>query len=824
MISLQRSICIAWFTAVASVLLAAESLPRERSFDSDWRFIREDAAKADQAIFDDSTWRALDVPHDWSIEDLPPLSVNALAGGDTNDLSQRIGPFDPARSEGGPSTGHMIGGIGWYRKHFTLSPSDAEKIVIVRFDGVYMNASVWINGNPLGNHPYGYTSFSFDLTPFLKPPGQENVLAVQVKNLGKNSRWYSGSGIFRHVWLIATDPVRVPQWGIQIVTPSVSKISATVNVTTTIQNGRSAEAPLRLRTRLISPAGKTVATQETQIRVLGEKRQENTHIFSVPQPALWSLSSPSLYRAEVEVVDNGKIIDHADTTFGIRSLQFNPTKGFLINGEMVKLKGGCMHHDNGPLGSATIDRAEERRVELMKACGFNAIRTSHNPPSPAFLDACDRLGVVVIDEAFDMWEAAKNPEDYHLYFKDWWKRDLESMVLRDRNHPSVIIWSLGNEIHERAEPSGLTIGRNLAQAVRRLDSTRPVTAAICEFRDEPGKKWTDNVPAFISLGVGGYNYQWRQYTLDHKTFPLRMMAGTASYPKDAFESWQAALTNSWVIGDFVWAAWDYLGESGIGHASIDNEMDDFFKPWPWFNAWCGDIDVCGFKKPQHYYRDVVWGTTNIAIAVHAPLPPGRAEKTSAWGWPDEQQSWTWPGQDGNLMDVAVYSSCETVRLELNGKVIGVKPVSNETKLTARFQVPYAPGVLGATGLVDGKARGSVVLRTAGAPKKLRLIADRTKIRPDRSDLAYVTLEVLDNAGSVVPNATLPVRFAVSGEGELAATGSGNPSDAASFRAPLRATFRGRCLAILRPKGAPGAITLRAEADGLIPTSVTIKTK
>lgn len=807
--------------AAPSIAMAAsQTVSRERSFDSEWRFLRADAAGAEEPQFNDSTWCALDVPHDWSIEDLPQTD-SAPAG--TN-ASQRVGPFDPVQSAGGASTGHVVGGTGWYRKHFTLKPSDAGKIVSVRFDGVYMNATVWINGHLLGTHPYGYTPFTFDVTSFLKPAGQENVLAVQIKNIGKNSRWYSGSGIYRHVWLTAEDPVHVAQWGLTVTTPVVTKASATVNVAASIENLREAEAAIRVRTRLLNASGKVIAAQETQTRVMAGKRQNSTQVFTVDKPALWSPSSPSLYRAEVEIIENEKTIDRTDTAFGIRSLQFNPKNGFLLNGEMVKLKGGCMHHDNGPLGSATIDRAEERRVELMKAYGFNAIRTSHNPPSPAFLDACDRLGMLVIDEAFDQWELAKNPEDYHLFFKDWWKRDVESMVLRDRNHPSVIIWSIGNEINERAEPSGVTIGRDLAQAVRRLDSTRPVTAAICQFWDHPGKRWSDSAPAFTALEIGGYNYLWREYVPDHKLFPARIMMGTESYPKEAFENWQAVLTNSWVIGDFVWTAWDYFGESGIGHTSLSNEKDDFLKPYPWFNAWCGDIDACGFKKPQLYYRDVVWGTANVTMAVHAPLPEGRKEKISGWGWPDEQQSWTWPGQEGKLVDVAVYSSCDEVRLELNGKVIDTKPVSKQTKLTAKFRVPFAPGELKAIGLIGGKPAGSFVLKTAGAAKKLRLSADRSRIRADRNDLSYVTVEVLDAAGNVVPDAALPVRFSLKGPGELAAVGSGNPSDAASFRAPLRTTFRGKCLAIVRPKGSSGSITLQAEADGLSPASLTVKSK
>ncbi len=772
-----------------------------RSFDSDWRFLRADATGAETPAFDDAAWRLLDLPHDWSIEDLP--STNGAPPS----------PFDPAQSAGGASTGYVVGGIGWYRKHFTLPASDSGKSVTICFDGVYMNSDVWLNGQHLGNHPYGYTPFVYDLTPYLKPAGQENVLAVQVKNTGKNSRWYSGSGIYRHVWLTVTDPIHIPVWGVHVVTTNISRTTATVGVSTTVENGSGADVAIRLRTRLVGPDGKTARVEESEVQVPAGKQQEFTQDFSVRKPVLWSLNNPALYRAEVELVENHKILDQSGTTFGIRTIRFTATNGFELNGEVVKLKGGCMHHDNGPLGSATIDRAEERRVQLMKAYGFNAIRTSHNPPSPAFLDACDRCGVLVLDEAFDCWEEGKNPDDYGKYFDDWWQRDLDSMILRDRNHPCVILWSIGNEVPQRASERGYVIAKQLSDEVHRLDPTRPVTEAVCALWD--GRPWSATATAFTFLDVGGYNYEWRQYVPDHAKFPSRIMVGTESYPREVFENWQAVLKNPWVIGDFVWTSWDYLGETGIGNA-VGNSANRF----PWFNAWCGDIDICGFEKPQHYYRAVVWGDAKINLAVHAPLPDGRAERVSGWGWPDERQCWTWPGSEGKPLDVTVYSSCQSVRLELDGKIIATQPVNN--KMVAKFKLPYQPGELRAIGLTNGKRVASASLRTAGEPKKIRLTADRSKIRADRNDLSYVTVEIVDRHGTVVPNAAIPVRFTVSGAGELAATGSPSPNDASSFHLPLHKTYEGRCLAILRPKGGPGKITLKAEADGIKPATLVVK--
>jgi len=790
---------------VTSMASTPNSAPdRERTFDSDWRFLRADASGAEVPAFDDASWRVVELPHDWSIEDLP--STNG----------EPASPFNASLSAGGKATGFVVGDTGWYRKRFTLPSSESGKKVTVRFDGVYMNSDVWLNGQHLGNHPYGYTPFVYDLTPYLKPAGQENVLAVRVKNTGKNSRWYSGSGIYRHVWLTVTEPVRIPDWGIYVITTNTSRAGSQVQIVTTVENAGDTEAAIRLRTRLIGPDGKSTPVQDSETRVAPGKSQEITQFTSVNQPTLWSLDNPALYRAEVEVVEGSRTADRSSAAFGIRTLRFTATNGFELNGEVVKLKGGCMHHDNGPLGAATIDRAEERRVQLMKAYGFNAIRTSHNPPSPQFLEACDRNGVLVIDEAFDMWERAKNPDDYHLYFDDWWKRDLQAMVLRDRNHPSVILWSVGNEINERAEPSGVALCEQMVSVVKQLDNTRGVTEAICSFWDHPGKKWSDTAPGFAPLDVGGYNYEWRQYARDHESFPLRVMMGTESYPKEVFENWQAVLTNSWVIGDFVWTAWDYFGETGLGNA-VGNAASRL----PWYNAWCGDIDVCGFEKPQHYYRDVVWGGAKITMAVHAPMPEGRSERVSGWGWPDERQSWNWPGSEGKELDVTVYSSYPSVRLELNGKEIATQPVNN--KMVARFKVPYQPGELRAVGL-DKATGASVSLRTAGQPAEIRLKADRSAIRDDRNDLSYVTVEVVDSDGVIVPNADLSIHFTVSGAGELAATGSPAPDDASSFHIPVRKTYQGRCLAILRPVGGSGTINLKAEAEGLKSASVSVRTR
>ena len=794
-----------------SASLFADNL-RDRSFDSDWRFLRADAPGAENPAFDDSQWRKLDVPHDWSIEDLPPKENSA-----------RVGPFGPGESENRDRTGYVLGGVGWYRKHFTLN--ETNQLVAVRFDGAYMNADVWINGHLLGNHPYGYTSFEFDLTPFLRPSGQENLLAVRVRNEGKNSRWYSGSGIYRHVWLTIAEPIHAPTWGVFVTTPEVSKARALVKVAAEVNNASDSGADVLVRTRVLNAKGKVIGTTEGKLHLPSNETRSTEQLIEVRSPELWSPDSPNLYSAEVEVVAAGKTADVISTCFGIRKIEVDAEHGFRLNGETLKLKGGCMHHDNGPLGAAAIDRAEERRVELMKANGFNAIRTSHNPPSPAFLDACDRLGMLVIDEAFDQWNEAKigNEQDYHLYFKDWYARDIASMVRRDRNHPSVVMWSIGNEIPEqfRAEATA----RSLRETVLSHDATRPITQAVCTDWGNVIRNWDKlSDPAFPYLDVAGYNYLPDKYESDHARHPQRVMMGTESYPKDFFKYWSLVEKRPYVIGDFTWAAVDYLGEAGIGHSLLSNEKNSFFMSWPWFNAWCGDLDICGFKKPQSFYRDVVWRRSRIEMVVHSPIPPGLSEKVSSWGWPNESQSWNWPGQEGKPLQVSVYSRCEAIRLELNGKIIGEKPVSAATKLTAKFDVPYAPGELRALGLVNRKIVAKATLKTSGAPKKLKLTADRRNIGANRGDLCFVTVEVVDADGQRVPTAEIPVHFFVSGAGELAAQASGSPNDPASFQAPVRKTFQGRCLAIVRPTGGAGGIILRVEAEGLEPKSITVQAR
>ena len=949
-----KRLLLAWIILFGTAPLHAAST-RDRLFDDGWRFFRGDMQGAEAPGFDDTSWRQIDLPHDWSIEDLEPAAETpavleavigewrfhrgddpawnapdlddgdwetvmlpatweqhsgytednvygwyrrriavpgdllerdfdlllgriddidevwfngvriggsgsfppnyqssydserryrvpaAIVRGDGTDLiavrvfdstgeggiytnsavGQRIGPFDPGVSENQDRTGYVLGGIGWYRKSFTLDEPAAR--VLVRFDGVYMNPQIWINGVLLGEHPYGYTSFEYDLTPHLNAPGEPNVLAVRVRNEGRNTRWYSGSGIYRHVWLTQTGAIHVPTWGVFVTTPEVSREAARVQVSVEVGNATAGAAETLVRTTLRDADGRAVASGETTLTVGAGAVNIALLDLNVDEPQLWSVDRPYLHTAEVEVAVDGEVVDTVATTFGIRWFEADAENGLRLNGEPILLKGGCIHHDNGPLGAAAIDRAEERRVELMKANGYNAVRTSHNPPSPAFLDACDRVGILVIDEAFDQWNNHKNnnSEDYALFFRDWYEADIASMVRRDRNHTSVIMWSIGNEIPEQF--NAVETQRALREAVLSHDPTRWITQGICSDWGRVAQNWAElSDPAFTHLDIPGYNYLPQHYEADHARHPERVMYGSESYPRDAFHYWQLVEKHPYIIGDFVWTSMDYLGESGIAHAVLSNAPNPFFMPFPWHNAWCGDLDICGFKKPQSYYRDVVWRERPIAMMVHTPIPEGLHEIISGWGWPDEVPSWNWAGNEGTPLQVNVYTRCERVRLLLNGEVVGEQPASDATRLTATFRVPYTPGELRAQGLVGGEVVAETVLQTTGAPAAIRLTADRDRIRADRNDLSYVTVEVVDTEGRRVPDAEVLVNFAVNGDGELAGQASGAPDKPASFQQPQCLTFRGRCIAILRPTGGAGTITLRAEADGLAPATLTVR--
>lgn len=800
-------------------LMAQRSLNlRTRSFDKGWSFKRDNILTGvENPDFNASNWRKVDLPHDWSVEDLPSQIADSI-----------VGPFVRS-SPGGTFDGFISGGKAWYRNTFKINKADQGKTVYLQFDGIYMNSDVWVNGHHLGNHPYGYTPIYYDLTPYLYAAGKENIIAVQVKNEGKNSRWYPGSGIYRHVWITVVPEVHIPVWGVQISTSKISKSSAQVAITATVRNAAKNDAVFTLQTKLIDKAGKVLGVTKSNSTIKAGDKIDVAQKIELVNPKLWSTENPNLYKAQVTILQNNKQTDAVNTVFGVRDVKIDVQQGLSINGVLTKLKGGCIHHDYGPLGAAAIDRAEERKIELLKANGFNAIRLSHNPPSQEFLNICDRMGMLVINEAFDAWEKTKFEDDYHLYFKEWWNRDLTNMILRDRNHPSIILWSIGNEIRERADSTGLQITEMLKKRVNELDSSRMVTEAVCDFWDARRTfNWEEHTPAiFKILDVSGYNYMLDKYESDHQKYPERIMYGAESYPLKAYENWTLIEKSPYIIGDFVWTAMDYRGEAGCGFSALVPESQTkkrIFLKWPWFNAFCGDLDFIGDKKPQSFYRDVVWRLSKMEMFVHTPIPDGMKEIVNDWGWPDVQKSWTWPGEEGKKINVVVYTRCELVKLELDGKIIAEQKVP-QNAITVTFDIPYQAGSLTARGYDNGKEVVSTTLKTAGAPDAIRLKADRSKITNSRNDLSYVSVEIVDASGNLVPNAEdIEVYYTIEGSGEIAGVGNGNPIDVSSFQLPKKKLFHAKGQVIIRPKGNSGKIVLKASAKGLREDSIIIVTQ
>jgi beta-galactosidase len=546
--------------------------------------------------------------------------------------------------------------------------------------------------------------------------------------------------------------------------------------------------------------------------------------MSIRRPLLWTPETPHLYHAQLVVRKGRRTVDAVRTGFGVRSLKFSPENGFQLNGKTVKLNGGCVHHDNGCLGAAAFDRAEERKAELLKAAGFNAVRTAHNPPSEAFLDACDRLGLMVIDESFDCWKTGKNPNDYAGFFNDWWRRDLESMVMRDRNHPSIVMWSTGNEIIERTDPDAVETAKLLAGCIRQMDPTRPVTSAMTTW----DQGWEIFDPLMAAHDVCGYNYQMHRAVSDHERVPSRIIAQTESFPRDAFSNWSTVQGHPYIIGDFVWTAIDYLGESGIGRTFYPGEPKG--ESWendvyPWHASYCGDIDLTGWRKPVSHYRSLLWNETQkLYMSVREPDPDDGAIKETLWSvWP-AWESWTWPGREGKDNQVEVVSNYPGVRLYLNDVLVGERPTTREQEYKAVFTLPYAPGVLRAAGVKDGRELESTVLKTAGPPARIRLLADRSRISADGQDLSFVTVEITDAEGNIQPNAGNRLHFAISGPGVIAGVDNGNGKDPDPYTGTERNAFHGRSLVVIRSTRDAGKIRLEAGSQGMTSACITIRSE
>jgi beta-galactosidase len=823
--------------------LSAKPAPQPRmvlAADADWRFFLGDPSGAESPGFSDYSWRTVTLPHDWSIEGTPAENNPTGSGG-----------------------GYFPAGIGWYRKSFTAPADWKDKRVSLELDGVASNATVYLNGQKLGIHPYAYTSFRFDITSQLNL-GAKNVLAVRVDNSAQpSSRWYSGSGIYRHVRVVVTEPIHVAPWGVVVTTPDALSSSAKVVVKSAVQNDSQEAADITVKTVLAGPSGTKSRQIEGTVTVAAGQQSETTQEISVDHPALWSPDSPTIYRAITQILKNGKVIDQVETSFGIRSLTWSVDKGLVLNGVSIKLTGGSVHHDNGPLGAAAFDRAEERRVQLLKAAGMNAVRTAHNPASPAFLDACDRLGLVVLEDAFDVWTVKKAKYDYARFFNDWWQQDIDSMVLRDRNHPSIVFWGIGNEIPEAWTKEGAPIAQKLAARVRSLDATRPLTEAF------PGATYTPATDAvFSQLDVGGYNYNLVQnQEKDHSRVPTRIMMTTESMAATAFDQWQAVKDHPYIVGEFLWTAMDYLGESGIGAWSyatpqeasqagqIANMMksamstmgadgknpfagmadQDNAKPnpiakllfagYPWHAAYSGDLDLTGYRKPSSYYRDILWnGGDRVFATVRLPEPEGKKIVAMGWSVYPTLPSWTWPGQEGKSLTVEVYSGAESVRLLLDDKAIGEKPTGRDQAFKAEFEVPYAPGTLKAQGLRGGKVVAESILQTTGDPVRLKLTADRTVLNADGQDLAFITVEAVDEKGRLQMNSDQKLNFTITGAGTIAAVGNGDGKSPDPYFGHLCTLFHGHALVVVRTTRNGGQIKLSANSEGLSPASVVVQSK
>ena len=757
---------------IATVTASAQT--KRQLFDFGWQFTHN------------GTTQTVNLPHDWDIFEGPNSGKGAT----------------------GTGGGWFEAGKGEYRKTFK-TPGD--EVVKLHFEGVYQKADVYVNGQKAGQHHYGYTPFTVDVTPYInKDKKQANEVVVKVDNSEQpNCRWYSGSGIYRHVWLETMPALHIAENGVFVTTQEVSADKARVQVDVTVQNESQID---RNATVVVGSAQLMVAVKA------GESKTVSTTLF-VNNPRLWSPESPTLYEAKVELKETGNIIDNTIVKYGIRSFSFDAENGFVLNGKKVLINGACVHHDDGVLGARAFDDAEIRKVRQMKEAGFNLIRTSHNPTTRAFLDACDSLGMLVIDEAFDGWRTQKNPYDYSTVIDSCFRQDIHAMVLRDRNHPCVISWSIGNEVIERKDIRVVYTARQMKQAIHEYDSTRPVTEALCAWDSD----WEIYDPHAEVLDVAGYNYMIFKHASDHERAPKRIIWQTESYPRDAFKNWVVTNDFPYVVGDIVWTGLDYLGESAIGRYYYEGERPGehwFDGGFPeWHGAYCGDVDITGWRKPISHYRDMLWHKdTPLYMAVKEPNGYHGEIHTTMWSvWPT-WESWTWPGWEGKPVEVEVYTKQPEVKLYLDDQLIGTKKVSRDTEFKAVFSVPYKAGTLRAE--TGGE---NVTLKTAGEPALLRLTPDRTVMAADGQSLTFVTIEVLDKQGTPVPEATIPCEATVKGAGTLLAFASADLKDTEPYTSPRVKTWKGRALLVVQStqKGGPVNVTIKSS----LPTaSLMLKSK
>ncbi|MEJ5228599.1 MAG: glycoside hydrolase family 2 TIM barrel-domain containing protein [Pseudothermotoga sp.] len=777
-------------------------------------------------------WKEVDLPHDIAIE------------------KER-----DKNSPSGFSEGYTKGFSLFYRKELSLDEQWSDRNLILEFEGIMGIAEVFVNERLLKKHFNGYTSFLVDITKHVRSKEKNNILVHVQNELKPNSRWYSGTGIYRHVWLHIGGKVYIKPWHIHVTTKAIEKKTAAIEVKVVVINSSDEDINRKLILRIFSAEGELVLAEERDFEIGKRQEKQITTILELSPFKYWSLEDPYLYKIQVDILKDGEVDDSAVTTFGIRTISVSAKEGFKLNGRSIKLRGGCVHHDHGPLGSASYDRAEERKVELLKACGFNALRLAHNPFSPSFLDACDKLGMLVIEEFFDVWTAGKLNFDYHLFFDKHWEEDIESAVKRDYNHPSVVMWSIGNEVtwgigidvkDEESCSSIYSWSKRLSQKVREIDPTRPITAALCAIPDEVVSRTSiedENIVVsmippqepnpvkdiwgevsekfFESLDIAGYNYKVGRYAHDAMKFPNRVICGTETYPYTMLRSWKETIRNSNVVGDFVWTAFDYLGEAGLGRYCLsESEIKSFGGDFPWFLANCGDIDICGEKRPQSYYRDIVWG--NRKDPYIAVLPPGLYGKKiyiRPWGWEPVERSYTFPGCKGMPIRVFIYADADEIELFVNGRSLGKKQVKTET-LKVVYDLSYEPGILEAVAYKNGKQIGKDELHTTGEPVAIKLLADRKTISAE-NDLCYVKIVAVDENEREVSYADNRITVHVDGVGKLIALGTADPLSTEPFTGCQRKLYKGKALAIVKSIGLRGEFILKTGADRLQTAQITV---
>lgn len=822
---------------ISTILFSCTTQDKVRDntdFTENWKFCLGDDSLAYNIQYDDSKWRTLNLPHDWSIE---------------ADFS--------ANNPSTPGGGALPGGIGWYRKEFTIDKSNENKSFYIDFDGIYWNSKVWINGHLLGERPNGYISFRYDLTPYIKS-GEKNVIAVRVDNSQQpNSRWYSGSGIYRNVWLLTVNPVHVDHWGTYVTTPLVSEEKAEIKIVTNIRNTETTSQNADIYSILVDAKGRELTQTNRKIAITAQSNGETEQSINIDNPILWSVENPYLYKIITQIKQNGKIVDEYETPVGIRYFSFDAEKGFFLNGKSVKIKGVCNHHDLGCLGAAVNTRAIERQLEILKEMGCNGIRTAHNPPAPELLDLCDKMGFIVMDETFDMWRKKKSPYDYSQYFPEWHERDLTDLILRDRNHPSIFMWCIGNEVLEQwshinadtldlqqanmmlnfantldkknVNPKELHINSlltvKLADIVRRLDPTRPITTGNNET--EP----SNHVLRSGAMDIIGFNYHEYNWIDFHEKFPNQkliitestsalMSRGYYQMPSDSMniwperwdkpfdrpihhcssydnchvpwgttheDTWRLVKKYDHISGVYLWTGFDYLGEP-----------TPFW--WPSRSSYFGIIDLAGFRKDIYYMYQSEWTDKNVLhIFPH-------------WNW-----------QEGQVVDVwAYYNNADEVELFLNGKSLGKKS-KIEDQFHVFWRVPYKKGVLKAISYKNGREVMTKEVKTTGEAVNIRLTADRQTIKADGKDLSFVTVEILDTEGNAIPIADNLIDFSIEGNGIIAGTDNGDPTDSNSLKKPSRKLFSGKALVVVQSGKEGGNIILKAKSSGFKDVSIEIKT-